>query len=193
MMLESLSDFLVCEDPVAPCDLIFVLAGIMERKFHGLELFHQGLAPRLILSVGRSEVRQTAAILGDGQELVRLRDKTPPEKRHFWVDLEGAKETISPARLERIGTFHELKGLAAYLASRPPARIALVSTSIHLRRVRFCCARIPFFAERNVSLWAVPEENSSYKSKVWWKRSADCLYLTSEYLKLAGYRLIHGR
>lgn len=192
-MLKSLSDFLVAEDSVAPCDLIFVLAGVMDRKFYGLELFRQGMAPRLILSVGRSEVRQTAAILTDGPELINLRDRTPPEERHFWVDFEGPKITISLARLERIGTFEELKGIAGYLASQPPASIALVSTSIHLRRIRFCCSRIPFFAERKVSLWAVPEEKSSYKRNAWWKRRADCRYMISEYLKLVGYLLRYGQ
>lgn len=192
-MLKSLSDFLVTEGTVAPCDLIFVLAGVMDRKFYGLELFRQGLAPRLILSVGRSEVRQTAAILIDGPELINLRDRTPPEERHFWVDFEGQKTTISLARLERIGTFEELKGIAAYLASQPPASVALVSTSIHLRRIRFCCSRIPFFAERKVPLWAVPEEQSSYKRNAWWKRRADGLYMISEYLKLVGYRLRYGQ
>lgn len=192
-MLKSLSDFLVTEGTVAPCDLIFVLAGVMDRKFYGLELFRQGLAPRLILSVGRSEVRQTAAILIDGPELINLRDRTPPEERHFWVDFEGQKTTISLAQLERIGTFEELKGIAAYLASQPPASVALVSTSIHLRRIRFCCSRIPFFAERKVPLWAVPEEQSSYKRNAWWKRRADGLYMISEYLKLVGYRLRYGQ
>ena len=188
-LLKSLSDFLVKEDTVAPCDLIVVLAGVMDRKFYGLELFHQGIAPRLVLSIGRSEVRQTAALLSDGPELINLRDRTPPEERHFWADFEDQKTKISLARLERIGTFEELKGIAAHLASQPPASIALVSTSIHLRRIRFCCSRIPFFAERKVSLWAVPEEKSSYKRNAWWKRRADCRYMISEYLKLAGYRL----
>lgn len=193
-MLKSLSDFLAPADPGGPCDVIFVLAGIMDRKFYAMELLDQGMAPRLILSVGRSEVRQTAVLLNNGQELISLRDRTPPEQRHFWVDIRGPKTAISLARLKRIGTFDELEGVAAYLAaSNPPASIALVSTSIHLRRIRFCCSRIPFFAERKVSLWAVPESKSSYKRNGSWKSWDDKRYLISEYVKLAGYHLLYGK
>jgi hypothetical protein len=193
-MLSQLSDFLAAQDPVAPCDLIFVLAGVMDRKFYALELFRQGMAPRLILSVGRSEVRQTAAILNNGQELISLRDRTPPDDRHFWVDCGGPEMTISLAQLKRIGTFEELEGIATYLAaSNPPASIALVSTSIHLRRIHFCCSRIPFFAERKVSLCAVPESKSSHKRNGYWRRWDDSRYLISEYVKLAGYHLLYGQ
>lgn len=190
-MLKSICEFMVMEDPVTPCDLIFVLAGRMERKSYGLQLFRQGVAPRLILSVGRSEVRQTAALLLQGPELIAIRDKTPPAERHFWVDLADGRTTISLARLKRIGTYEELKALAARLAAQPPTSIALISTSIHLRRIRYCCSRIPFFTERNVCLWPVPEQRSSFQRNAWWRRPADVHYLTSEFVKLAGYHLLY--
>src|ERR1035438_7158796 len=43
-------------DSVQPVDLIFVMAGRMERKHYGLELYRAGVAPQLVLSVGRFEV-----------------------------------------------------------------------------------------------------------------------------------------
>ncbi len=189
-MLKSICDFMAAEDPVSSCDLIFVLAGRPERKSYGLKLFREGIAPRLILSVGRSEVRQTAALVPEGPELIAIRDKTPPAERHFWVDLADGRTTVSLARLQRIGTFEELKALASWLDSQPPARIALVSTSIHLRRIRYCCSRIRFFAERNVCLWPVPEQESSFQRIGWWKRWADAHYLISEFVKLAAYHLL---
>jgi len=190
-MLKAMCDFLVVEDPVTACDLIFVLAGRFERKAYGLKLLEQGVAPRLILSVGRSEVRHTAALLPEGSELIAIRDKTPPAERHFWVDLVGGQRTIALAKAQKIGTYEELNALASWLALQPPARIALISTSIHLRRVRYCCSRIPFFTERNVCLWPVPEQDSSFRRSGWWKRWADTRYLISELVKLAGYRLLY--
>jgi len=54
--LMKLYENLTRTDSVQPCDLIFVLAGRMERKPYGLELYLAGMAPRLVLSVGRFEV-----------------------------------------------------------------------------------------------------------------------------------------
>lgn len=189
-ILTAAWDFLATEQPLGPCDLIFVFAGVMDRKPYGLELLRRGLAPRLVLSVGRSEVRQTAQLTGT-PELLALRDQTPPNRRHFWVEVENERARIARAELERLGTFTELKALAGYLAPRPPAKIALVSTSIHLRRVGFCCSRIPFFAERDVMLWAVPEDASSFRREHWWKRGTHWRYVAMEYAKLGAYSLLH--
>lgn len=191
-MLKSICDFLSTEGPVTPCDLIFVLAGLPERKSYGLELFQQGVAPRLVLSVSRFDVRHTAALLSEGEELIRLRDQTSPEKRHFWIEFQDGRSTISQAAVKRTGTFGELNAIGDYLALKPPATIAFISTSIHLRRVRFCCSQIPFFQGRRVYFWAVPEEMSSFRRAAWWRRPPDWRYLISEYAKLAGYRLMFG-
>lgn len=170
------------------CDLIFVLAGAMERKSYGIELFLRHAFPRLILSVGRFEVRQTAELI-EGPALIALRDRTPADQRHFWVDLEDSQMNVSLASLRRTGTFEELQALADYLLRKPPARIALISTFFHLRRIRFCCRRIPFFAERTVWLLSVPDQKSSFKRAGWWKRGSHWLYFLSEWVKLAGYHL----
>jgi hypothetical protein len=191
-MLKSICDFMSTEVPVTPCDLIFVLAGLPERKSYGLELFQRGVAPRLVLSVSRFDVRHTAALLAEKEELLTLRDQTSPEKRHFWIEFRNGRRWISRAGVQRTGTHGELKAIGEYLALQPPATIAFISTSIHLRRVRFCCSRIPFFQGRRVYFWAVPEEMSSFRRKTWWKHPAGWRYLLSEYAKLAGYRLMLG-
>lgn len=178
----------IAKRPDARCDLIFVLAGAMERKPYGIELLHRHRAPRLILSVGRFEVRQTAQLIQDS-ELIALRDRTPAHQRHFWIDFENGKYTISRAQLKRVGTFEELQALADYLRTQPPSSMALISTSIHLPRIQFCCKRIPFLAERDVWLWPVPEETSSFKKAGWWKRHSHWRYVICEYAKRAGYRL----
>ena len=190
-IMGSTCDFLAPQDPLAPCDLIFVMAGLLERKAYGLQLFQQGLAPRLILSVGRFEIRATSALTSKAADLSSLRDGTEPRRRHFWLDLHGAYQHIAVADLRRSGTFSELLAVAAYLAHNPPTSLALVSTSIHLRRVRYCCSRIPFFQQRKVYLWAVPEPESSFHRDGWWKSGRDRRYLCSEYLKLAGYHLLY--
>ncbi|MBZ5531479.1 MAG: YdcF family protein [Acidobacteriia bacterium] len=189
-ILDAVSNVLIANEVPGPCDLIFVLAGRPERKDYGLELFQRGLAPRLILSVGRFEVRQTAAAF-ELPELISMRDKTQPFQRHFWMDFTKGSRQVRLAGLKRHNTFWELSALAGYLAPEPPRSIALVSTSIHLRRIRFCCRRIPFFQERTVFFLAVPEEASSFQRDTWWKRKGHWSYVAQEYVKLAGYHLLY--
>ena len=59
---RSSRDFLFQGDSPTPADVIFVLAGRHERKRHGLQLFRDGLATRLILSLGRFEVRKMGSL-----------------------------------------------------------------------------------------------------------------------------------
>lgn len=194
-ILESSCEFLCCDDPPGPSDLIFVLAGRPEREPYGLELFRQGLAPRLILSVGRFEVRHASALL-ELPGLLTLRDNLAPEQRHFWIDFQSAQPAqpeMRMARLQTTNTFWELRGLADYLqtAAAVPSRISIVSTSIHLRRVRYCCSRIDFFADKTLTFVAVPEEKSSFRKEAWWRRPGHWSYFTKEYCKLAAYRRLY--
>jgi hypothetical protein len=191
MFLESACNYLVSADAPAACDLIFVLAGRPERKPFGLKLHAKTLAPRLILSVGRFEVRQTAEMLGNVPDLLMMRDRTAPQQRHFWLDFHDGRPTISAARLKRPSTFWELQAMADYLESEPPASIGIVSTSIHLRRVRFCCSRIPFFKSRSLYLLPIPEEQSGFQRRGWWTRADHWSYLASEYVKLVAYRVLY--
>jgi hypothetical protein len=186
-ILKSFASFLAPNDAPGGCDLIFVLAGRPERKPYGWQLFQSGLAPRLIFSVARYEVRETANAPTPVPELLELRDKTPPEHRHFWVDFRGAGHSVSRAGTKAAGTFWELGALAEYLAPDFPRRIAIVSTAIHLRRVRFCCERIPAFRKSTVRFLAVPEDRSSFHQDGWWKHRGHWSYLITEYVKLAGY------
>jgi hypothetical protein len=57
-LLPGLHDWLSSTDNARPADLIFVLAGRMSRKDYALQLFREGLAPRLLFSVGRFEMRR---------------------------------------------------------------------------------------------------------------------------------------
>jgi len=191
-MLKSLADFLSVRDAPESCDLIFVLAGRPERKPHGWQLFQSGMAPRLIFSIGRYEIRQTALQPVEIPGLMELREKTPPAQRHFWTDFQAGRTTISRAGLAKTNTYWELYGLGSYLAASNPRRIAIVSTSIHLRRVRFCCRRISFFKSMSLLYVPVPEDKSSFHRNGWWKHTDQVSYLLSEYAKLAAYYVVYG-
>ena len=191
-ILKSLADFLSVRDAPVSSDVIFVLAGRPERKPYGCQLFQSGLAPRMIFSVGRYEVRQTAEQPVAIPALLKLRDKTAPPKRHFWVDFSQGNTAVSLAELAKTNTYWELHAFGRYLAPETPQRIAIVSTSIHLRRVRLCCRRLACFKGTTLLFLPVPEDSSSFSRGGWWKHADQLSYLLSEYAKLAGYYLLYG-
>jgi hypothetical protein len=189
-MLRNAARFLSIDDVPTACDLIVTLAGRPERKAYGWELFRQGLAARLILSVGRYEVRQTARQM-EVPSLLELRDATPPGQRHFWIDFSGTQRRISVAHLKRSSTFWELWSVAQHLGPALPRSMAIVSTSIHLRRVRLCCNRIPAFKRTQILFLPVPENQSSFVRMGWWNRAGHWSYILSEYAKLVLYALLY--
>jgi hypothetical protein len=193
-LVRSLCDFLSVDEAPRASDLIFVLAGRPERKTYGLELFREGFAPRLILSVGRFEVRQVARLgLGGDFGLRELAARTPASQRHFFLDLTHDSRQAGLAGMRHSGTYEELSQFAAYLSSAAITSVTFVSTSIHLRRVRWCCQRIPGLRKRTMRYVPVPENASSFQREGWWKRPDHWSYLVSEYAKLVVYSVRYGR
>src|SRR5919109_622555 len=86
--LAKLYESLTRDDAVRPADLIYVMAGRMERKIYGLELYRAGISPKLVLSVGRFEVSKMRGLNVEGwDELRLLHQRTPPRERHFFLKL----------------------------------------------------------------------------------------------------------
>jgi len=89
------------------------------------------------------------------------------------------------------GTYAELEALGRRLQSEAPGSLILISTSIHLRRVRWCCQRIPTLERWNIRYVAVPEEISSIRRDEWWKRFDHWSYVNAEWTKLLAYVFWH--
>jgi hypothetical protein len=190
--LGAVCDYLIIRDAPAPSDAIFVLAGRPERKVYGLRLFEEGLAPRLILSVGRFEVRKMAQLGFQDLNLRELAAQLPPARRHFFIDLSLGVRRVFPAAIERTGTRGELAALAVSLSKDTVRSLTLVSTSIHLRRIRLCCRKIETFRQVKIGYGPVPEDLSSFRCRGWWKRPDHWSYLIAEYSKLVAYSLLFG-
>ncbi len=192
-MLHALCETLITASPATASDLIVVLGGRSERHLFGLQLWRSGLAPRLLLSIGRFDARRVAPSLPEPSRFLDLVRATPPRQRHFFADYAADVSHYCVAQLSRRGTYPELQALASYLEPSAPATITIASTSIHLRRIRFCCRRIPFFQDRTIYYLPVPEEISSFRREAWWTRFDHCSYVAKEYGKLALYSVIYRR
>jgi hypothetical protein len=169
---------------VQPVDLIFVMAGRMERKHYGLELYRAKVSARLVLSVGRFEVSKTHTLgLEISEKLKALRDRLPPDQRHFFVSVDASGVRIENVDLPRWSTYGEVLGLRQFLEREGAhrIRITIVSTGIHLRRVAFTCSRVFRGSPVEFLYCAVPER---------WTRPHGRWFAVKEMIKLVGYRVI---
>ena len=128
-------------DPLRSADLIFVLAGRVHRKEYALELFRQGLAPRLLFSVGRFEIRRFSKMpLPVALDLLKIAQEVSPPQRHYFVSFDGQGVHADHVLPGRFGTLTEIAALGRWLDANPQVRsVLIISSADHLRRVRMCC------------------------------------------------------
>jgi uncharacterized SAM-binding protein YcdF (DUF218 family) len=169
-------------DPVQPVDLILVLAGRMDRKHYGLELYRAGIAPRLVLSVGRFEVSKMSqldlACIGD---LKSLRDRTPPGERHFFVTMDDSGVRLQKPELQRCSTYGEALAFRSLLERDAAQTVMVISTDIHLRRVALTFAMIFRGAPIRFLYCPVPSRFNTM--------AHDRRFVMNEIIKLTGYRI----
>ena len=159
--LPGLHAWLSSADRARPAELIFVLAGHMSRKEYALQLFREGLAPRLLFSVGRFEIRRFSKMaLPVSLDLLKLAQDVPPPRRHFFVFFQGTECHVEHVPPRRFGTLTEIASLAHWLDANPELQsLILISNETHLRRIRMCCrSLLPRGVE--VALLATPNSFS---------------------------------
>ncbi len=186
--LNRLYQGLTSNDPVEPVDVIFVMAGRMERKQYGIELYRAGIAPRLVLSVGRFEVSKMSRLEWEGfNELVALRERTQPEDRHFFVEVDFSGIHIERAKLRRWNTYGEALGLRQLLEGGNVGKVMIISTEVHLRRVAFTLNKVFHDVPVKFLYCPVPSRLEVLRKDRWWSRPYDRWFVLKEMMKLAGY------
>lgn len=144
-----------------PSDAIFAFAGHDARKRFALELFREGYAPRVILSVARFEWRRFAKLgLEDDGGLEEQVAAVEPTKRHFFVIVSETGTGCESVAKGRLGTLAEARALAALATRLELGSILIVSSSSHLPRCRLALrAYLP--RECRVVPVATPEKGES--------------------------------
>jgi uncharacterized SAM-binding protein YcdF (DUF218 family) len=184
-------DLLDVSEPVRPADAVVVFAGMRERKPYGLELWREGLAPALVLSVGRFEWRGIPELLlpSDGG-LRALVDQTPPWRRHFLITIDGLGARAEWIPRGRFGTWSEARAIAALARARNWRSLLLVTTAAHSRRALLSLDRALRASRGSVRAIAVPEERSSVRRSSWWRSRAGRSLVIGEWIKLPVYALL---
>jgi hypothetical protein len=158
-MFQWLRDWLASADPACNANLIFVLAGLPSRKSFALDLFQSRLAPRILFSVGRYEIRRFASFsLPQQIDLLEMAQSVPPPLRHYFVYFADQKFEVQRILASGFGTMREIDALAQWLEARPDiTSLLIVSSGFHLRRLRLCC-RVLLHRNLNLHFLAVPGE-----------------------------------
>lgn len=193
--LRAIHDFLDRSTPPDPCDALFAFAGRPERARVAIELWRAGLAPVLVLSVGRFEWRRfpDLGLPSDGG----LRDlvmRTPPSRRHFLVRIEatGARTEWMPRG--RFGTLAEARAWIRLARDRGWRSVRAVTTAAHSRRALLAMRRSARGTGIQVGVIPVPDSVSSLRRDSWWHDSAGRALVLGEWIKLFVYALLaHGR
>jgi uncharacterized SAM-binding protein YcdF (DUF218 family) len=139
-LLPWLEDWLAPAEASRNADLIFVLAGQEYRKHYALDLLGNKLAPRILFSVARFEIRRFSSLpLPIPLDLLKLAADVTPPQRHFFVQFQGNDVQVNHVLPGRIGTLTEMEALRRWLDENPEVRsVLIVSSPTHLRRLELC-------------------------------------------------------
>lgn len=188
-LLIGVYEWLTHADAVTRADLIFCLAGRQHRKKHALALFLHELAPQVLLSVGRYEIRRLTDLAAPPHpDLVKLAAGIVPRERHFFLWFGFGTNRVDRITKKRLGTLSEICALKDWLTDHQEVKtVLMISCPVHLRRLRLCCRLLPaslqvrFIGSREPSLDGVRD---------WWCERQTRAMVFSELLKILLYRVV---
>lgn len=176
--LPSVSGFLITEDPLAPSDLIVVLSGsVPARPRYAAELYQKGLAPRILCA--SSMVPEYFLVAGPRMTHAELSAAVLLKMRVPEKDILVLNQGTS--------TYEELGIVRDLMLERKWARVILVSSPYHLRRIRRTWNHLSSDTSLEAILRGTPY--TRFHRNTWWRHEADLLSVQNEYAKMAYYEL----
>ena len=169
-------------EPHDSADAIFVFAWREARKKLGVQLFREGRAPLLILSVGRFEWRKFASLglPGDGG-LLEMVPLIEPRERHFFVRIGPEGAMCDRIARGKLGTWTEARALAGLIERERWAKVLVVSSRAHLPR---CLLSLRAFLSFPCAVVPVACEDA--------EGSEECRAALGELAKFSGYTILAG-
>jgi len=155
----GIGSFIEVADPLTAADVIFVLeGGTPARELEAAALYHRGLAPRVVVSLGRDLLKPHARSLA-GEAPTQTRAARVLE--HAGVPASG----IVRLTREIDNTRQELKVDFDYARAHGFRNVILVTSPVHTRRVRViwdaCC-------QASVPAAVHPTSFDSFDPRRWW-------------------------
>jgi uncharacterized SAM-binding protein YcdF (DUF218 family) len=178
--LPRLGSWLVVQDPLAKSDAIIVLGGTMyERQLEAVDLYHESWAPRIYL------FRE----LVDWGELALI-ERAVPYTKIVDVQIEAMVRLGIPRDAIEIldraaSTAEESEYVRRLVTSRKFARVIVVSSKQHTRRVRLVMQRK--LSDTGASVIVRPSRYDRSNIEQWWTERATLRFTLFETQRLLGY------
>jgi len=164
-------------DPLQPADAIVVINGrVPFRAMKGADLYMRHLAPQVWLTMGNRNVAEV--------EMEKLAVHPTLEHVYSQAVLEklGVPATaihVIPGRNNNTAT--EVKTIAAYAKQHRAARVILVTSSYHSRRVRSLWHRLVGDSPQAIVQFT---DEEPFNAGRWWADSADAWSVSREWFGL---------
>ena len=177
-VLRGVAGLWIVNDPLDKADAIVVLGGGLEtRPFEAARLFHQGLAPKILLTSVRSNSTSILGITGPETSLARqvLLRKSVPNNAVFVIDGDVAT------------THDECLAVRAWVDQNKPKRLIITTDLFHTRRVKWFFDKALRGTGVEVRVDAVAPLN--YDASDWWRHEEGLIAFQNEVIKF-GYYLV---
>jgi uncharacterized SAM-binding protein YcdF (DUF218 family) len=155
-------------------DLIFLLGGdIHSRPSKAVELYKQGLAPRILLArAADTEATRIGAFPNETDATVLMLEK---------LGVPDSAIVVLTPPMGVSSTTAEAVELRKYLEVSPASRVMVVTSAYHTRRARWQIRRQ--LDEVPVEIRMVAVEDPRFDASNWWRSEAGVLAYGEEYLK----------
>jgi uncharacterized SAM-binding protein YcdF (DUF218 family) len=177
-LLPPVARYLDISEPPARTDYVMVLGGNAgTRPFVAAALVRAGLARSVLVPTVQPSPEEKAGLSPPEHELIRR-----------VLLARGVKESAIILLNGEVGsTSDEARLLAYFLAAHPDGTVAIVTTGMHTRRARWIFERALGPKYSQVRLVAAPTDG--FDETNWWRFERGWMDYTTEYAKLATYRL----
>ena len=181
-LLTALANYLVVSDPLEKADVIAVLSGAATTRCPKVAtLFHDGWAPRIIMTKGYPPA-EFEALARYGIHALEFHEQCLAILRFLQVPT-SAVEVLDGYNQS---TVDEVEKMQRYLQEHGVKRLLLVTSNIHTRRSRLLFRRRLQGTGIEIAVQAA-DPDFLFDPQAWWTRRLDSKMLLDEYQKLLFY------
>ena len=174
--------YLVADEPRQRADAIVVLAGSApDRILEAVDLYQQGLAPRIVLTRG-SEDPGIEALRRRGGEMLEQHE----QNRAIAVKLGVPEAAVEIVEGGAGGTVTEARVVVAHLLLTKAKSALIVTSKIHTRRAGWIYRGM---AGGEIAISTCASRYDPYDAATWWRQRGQTRRVVIEYQKLLVYWL----
>ncbi len=175
-IMRGMGNVLIAEDTPEKSDVILVLGGgSVERGMAAAKLYQEGYAP-LIVTTGNAV-----------PSILKLMDTVICEARlaQIQITATGCDPTVVEPHCVGTSTMEEAVYLEKLCQERNWNKVIIVSSKLHLKRVRFVFE--DRFTNAGIETRFCGASGLKYDEAEWWKSEEGLIMVNNEYIKLFYY------